>query len=262
MSISDGDSELGIEALQLGAVDLVHKPTALATDRLYELADELIAKVPSPPSARQRRARGQPPARRGRCRAARRTRVELVVIGTSTGGPQALTRLLDGAARATSLRRRHRAAHPRRLHRGARATAERRCRVAVVEASDGARCVPGTASSRAAACTCASRATAGLLAAHLDQAPRRRAAPARRWTCSSRAPRRRSGRPVLGVVLTGMGDDGLEGARAIHAARRPGPDRGGVLVRRLRHAAARRRGRLSNGEVPLEEMADKIVESL
>ena len=27
----------GVEALQAGAVDLVHKPTALATDRLYEL---------------------------------------------------------------------------------------------------------------------------------------------------------------------------------------------------------------------------------
>ena len=45
VSISDGNSALGIEALQMGAVDIVQKPTALATDRLYEMSAELVAKV-------------------------------------------------------------------------------------------------------------------------------------------------------------------------------------------------------------------------
>ncbi|MEO6572241.1 MAG: response regulator, partial [Polyangiaceae bacterium] len=42
VSLTDEDSELGISALQLGAFDLVHKPTALALDRLYELGDDLL----------------------------------------------------------------------------------------------------------------------------------------------------------------------------------------------------------------------------
>jgi two-component system chemotaxis response regulator CheB len=45
VSMADPHSELAIAAMQAGAVELVHKPTALATDRLYELADELVAKV-------------------------------------------------------------------------------------------------------------------------------------------------------------------------------------------------------------------------
>src|SRR5690348_15504911 len=45
VSSSDSESELGVLALQSGAIDLVHKPTALATDRLNEVADELVRKV-------------------------------------------------------------------------------------------------------------------------------------------------------------------------------------------------------------------------
>ncbi len=45
VSISDAASELGLQALELGAIELVHKPTALATERLYDLAAELVAAV-------------------------------------------------------------------------------------------------------------------------------------------------------------------------------------------------------------------------
>ena len=45
MSSAGEESELAVAALQAGAVELVHKPTALATDRLYELGAELVAKV-------------------------------------------------------------------------------------------------------------------------------------------------------------------------------------------------------------------------
>ena len=45
VSMNNEDSELGVTALELGATDIVTKPTALATDRLYELGDELRAKV-------------------------------------------------------------------------------------------------------------------------------------------------------------------------------------------------------------------------
>ena len=62
----------------------------------------------------------------------------------------------------------------------------------------------------------------------------------------------------LGVILTGMGADGRDG---IAALKRPGegvgPGRG--LVRRLRHAAGRRRSRSRRQVVPLDHMAGEIM---
>src|SRR5688572_24167070 len=45
VSISGADSALGIAALQAGAIDVVQKPTALATDQLYEITTEVVRKV-------------------------------------------------------------------------------------------------------------------------------------------------------------------------------------------------------------------------
>ena len=45
VSVSTIDSAQGVEALSLGAIDLISKPSALATDRLYEVGSDLVAKV-------------------------------------------------------------------------------------------------------------------------------------------------------------------------------------------------------------------------
>ena len=65
VSTADSHSEQGLAALEAGAVELVHKPTALATDRLFELAGELVEAVRAaaaaravPPSGSARVARG------------------------------------------------------------------------------------------------------------------------------------------------------------------------------------------------------------
>src|SRR5689334_16058483 len=93
VSISDEDSELVVEALQLGAVELVRKPTALATDRLYDLSGPLIRAVTNAGAARSpvEQPSKPVPARVSTKRAS----VKAVVLGTSTGGPQALTRVLS-----------------------------------------------------------------------------------------------------------------------------------------------------------------------
>ena len=41
-----------LAALDAGAVDFVQKPTALATERLLDMADELVAKVKAAAGAR------------------------------------------------------------------------------------------------------------------------------------------------------------------------------------------------------------------
>ena len=95
VSIASGSAEQVLAALDAGAIDFIQKPTALATDRLLEISEELIEKVKAAASAAPMRAvipadavRPIPVSRRDG------PRFGIVVIGTSTGGPQALKLVL------------------------------------------------------------------------------------------------------------------------------------------------------------------------
>lgn len=78
-----------MQALEAGAVDVVQKPTALATAQVLDVAEDLIAKVRSAATAKVR----QPPQTTKAVNvisAQQKFSTDLVVIGVSTGGPQAL----------------------------------------------------------------------------------------------------------------------------------------------------------------------------
>src|SRR5918995_5339757 len=45
MSIANETGDAALTALDLGAVDFIQKPTALATEKIFEVANELIEKV-------------------------------------------------------------------------------------------------------------------------------------------------------------------------------------------------------------------------
>jgi two-component system, chemotaxis family, protein-glutamate methylesterase/glutaminase len=93
VSIASESGELVLAALDAGAVDFVQKPTALATDRLLEIGDELIEKVKA--AARARPAvSAQAAAAPAVHPAAATNAFDVVVIGISTGGPQALKILI------------------------------------------------------------------------------------------------------------------------------------------------------------------------
>ena len=88
VSVASESGELVLAALDAGAVDFVQKPTALATDRVLEIADELIEKVKSAAAARPGESAATA-ARAGRRAFVQRpapTAVDIVVIGISTGG--------------------------------------------------------------------------------------------------------------------------------------------------------------------------------
>jgi two-component system chemotaxis response regulator CheB len=215
VSTSDAESEAGLEALQLGAVTVVHKPTALATERLYAVAGELLravrlavgARPPGPPAAS---SPVTPPPRADR--------VDLVVIGASTGGPQALTQLV--AALPASLP----VPLALVLHIPPEYTAPFAARLdgvsalEVREAEDGLPLVPGrVVVARGGVHLVADRNSKGALVARLEAWPPSTAhRPAVDVLFGSAA--EVCGAKTLGVVLTGMGDDGTAGARAIHAA--------------------------------------------
>ena len=92
VSVASESGELVLAALDAGAVDFVQKPTALATDRVLEIADELIEKVKGAAVAHPAASREIPTPAPARPASARS--VDIVVIGISTGGPQALKMLI------------------------------------------------------------------------------------------------------------------------------------------------------------------------
>jgi two-component system chemotaxis response regulator CheB len=103
-SISHESGAAALEAFELGAVEFVQKPTALATDRVFEIADELLAKVKAAASTVMlpRRANGTAAAHHSPqfselatpARSSDATRADIVVLGISTGGPQALRQVI------------------------------------------------------------------------------------------------------------------------------------------------------------------------
>ena len=216
VSMADGESDVGIAALGYGVFDLVHKPTALAVASLHDIADELVSKVLL--AAAQRRDRDlESVVMLPSGPALQRHSDRVVLFGTSTGGPQALTRLLKAFP----------ANFPAPiaivLHIPAGYTgplAERlnsECAIEVLEAEEGMLLRPGRAILAKAGTHLRLAGTGDTLTAQLAPEP-------------SSSVHRPSvdvlfqsaalclGKRALAVVLTGMGSDGLYGARAITEA--------------------------------------------
>ena len=187
--------------------------------------------------------------------------IGLIVIGASTGGPQALTRLLGELpadirvpiAIVLHMPPGYTAALAKRLNKA--------CALEVVEAYEGAALRPGLAVVARAGMHIKIAGSAYAPHVHLDPAPHN-------------TPHRPSvdilfetaaqvfGARTLGVVLTGMGQDGLEGARMIHAS-------GGHLLTESESSCivygmprAVSEANLGAGTSPLEGMAAAIQRTL
>jgi two-component system, chemotaxis family, protein-glutamate methylesterase/glutaminase len=212
VSVSTIDSVQGVEALALGAVDLISKPSALATDRLYEIGADLVervlALVPFETVENRPWIDGTP--------LVGVVATDLVLIGTSTGGPQALTRVLaalpaDFAAPIAMVLHipvGYTAALAKRLNETSK--------IEVIEAYDGVELAPGRAVLAQAGFHLKIEREGTRLFGRLDVAPVRAHVPCVDELFLSGAAAMAS--RTLGVVLTGMGDDGLVGSRAIAAA--------------------------------------------
>lgn len=108
-SLTEEGAEQTLEAMSLGAVDFVSKPSGAISLEIGSIADQLVAKVRQAVKARVSKAarlserlrfgstKPRPTKRREHPTkpAARRTGEGLVLVGTSTGGPPALDQLLS-----------------------------------------------------------------------------------------------------------------------------------------------------------------------
>jgi two-component system chemotaxis response regulator CheB len=219
VSMTDEDSELGTQALAAGAFDVVKKPTALAIDRLYELSDELRAKVLTAARSPSKKTAAWAPdlPHLPPLGAAGRTR--LLVIGASTGGPQALAYLIRALpadfpvpiAVVLHIPAGYTDAFARRLDSDSP--------LDVLEAREGLPMRPGqVVIGRAGMHFAFAPSVSGPgLTAKLDIGPLD--TPHRPSVdVLFRSAAEHAGRGAVGVVLTGMGNDGLAGSRAIREA--------------------------------------------
>ncbi len=216
VSVSDAESELGAEALTLGAFDVVHKPTTMASATLYELGGELVSKVLAAVEAASG-TRASVPTPLPEARADGSVRPSALVIGTSTGGPQALTRLLTALPKDFPLPVVAALHIPAGYTDSLARRIDKTALIHVCEAADDLVLRPGLAVI----------ARGGV---HLRLVRRGDDVVTQMGVEPMNAPHRPSvdvlfasaatayeGR-LLALVLTGMGSDGLEGARQIRAA--------------------------------------------
>lgn len=96
VSVTQEESERALEALDAGAVDFIQKPTALATNDLMRIREELIEKIKAAAFAPvERLVPLQEAIQEVHPTVARSDlKVDIVVIGISTGGPQGLRHLI------------------------------------------------------------------------------------------------------------------------------------------------------------------------
>jgi two-component system chemotaxis response regulator CheB len=262
LSIASEGGELVMQALDLGAVDVVQKPTALASEKVLEIAADLVAKVKAAAAARvtPAAAPAAEPAPHAATPAAGKTGI--LVIGVSTGGPQALKRLIpmlpaDFPVPVAIVL--HMPVGYTELFARSLASVSR---LPVREAQDGDAVRPGSVLlAQAGYHLSLARRGAGAVAARLSlqplDTPHRPAA-----DVLFRSAAEAFGDRTLAVVLTGMGSDGTAGAAWVKA-------QGGrvfteseetCVVYGMPRSVAE--AGLSDKSVPLDRMAEAILGAL
>jgi two-component system chemotaxis response regulator CheB len=213
------------KALELGAVDFIAKPSVRAAPELINIEQELIRKVHAIRDLRIEKVRERLSAMP---RIARRRQEEpvsvpkLVAIGSSTGGPAALMQIFGAFADAPSCAFMVAQHMPEGFTRGFAERLDRLTPLRAFEAEGGEEPASGTIMVAPGGChleieSSGSRAVAQVV----PGMPSDKYTPSVDRLFESAAKHYGSG--LLALVLTGMGDDGRRGARAVK-------DAGGAVI--------------------------------
>lgn len=260
VSVASESGELVLNALDAGAVDFIQKPTALASDRLLEMTNDLVSKVKVAAAARLRPGPTvATPAAGGSPLKARGT-TDVIVLGISTGGPQALRSLIPQLpadlpvplAVVLHMPVGYTELYARKL--------DELSSLSVSEAAEGDELRPGRVLIAPAGRHLSLRRNErGAVVGHLDVRPLDTPHRPSVDVLFQSAAETYAGR-VLGVVMTGMGEDGREGCAWIKA-------RGGTIFTEAEDSCvvygmprAVVEAGLSDRVVDLERMAEAIVE--
>lgn len=258
-TLTQAGADVTLEALEIGAIDFVAKPTSNISTAITGLADELRSKIKLAARTRVRANRAEAGRARPPQRRILNPSTRIVAIGASTGGVEALKSLLmdfvpDGPPVLVTqhMPERFTAAFARRL--------DRECPMHVVEAEQGQRVelgyvyiAPGNRHLELAR-------NGTHFECHLNDDP-----PVSGHRPSVdvlfRSAARVAGPRTIGVILTGMGKDGAEGLLELRQANgiTLGQDEGSSLVYGMPRVAFER-GAVMH-QVPLGEMANAILDA-
>jgi two-component system chemotaxis response regulator CheB len=246
-----------VEALAAGAVDFVDKSTVGVMD-VHSLAGELTRKVKAAASGRVG-ARAEPKQAGGSPAALATTRRPgAFVIGASTGGPAALQRIFSALPKALAVPVLVVQHMPAGFTGAFAERLDARSPLSVREAETGDRLARGHVLLARGGKNMGLRRTARGPEIILSGGPRRSVhVPSLDFTAQAAA--EEIGRGTCLVVLTGMGTDGLEGARAVRAA-------GGTVITQAERGCvlygmprAVVRAGLATATVALDDMAETIT---
>jgi two-component system, chemotaxis family, protein-glutamate methylesterase/glutaminase len=215
-----------VEALARGATDYVTKPANIGSvsEGMERLRSELIPKIKAyarplaPPVAAPRaRAPDAPRASSGAAIPGAAFRCSVIAIGTSTGGPNALHEVLSGFPASLAVPVLIVQHMPPVFTELLAARLDQSSKIRVDEARDGMRIEPGHAYLAPGGKHLAVAAENGSVRVRLNEEPPENSCrPA--VDVLFRSVAHVYGGGTLGVVLTGMGQDGLRGAQWIHEA--------------------------------------------
>lgn len=225
-TLTERGAEATLEALSLGASDYVTKPTGLhnAAEAMATVQAELVPRIKALHGRRVLSRMPQSPAPKVEARPAVSTparpanaRVDVVAIGVSTGGPNALAELLPaipGTLPVPIVIVQH---MPPVFTRMLANRLDGRCALKVIEAEGGELLLPRRVHIAAGGqhLTLARQGTS-VVTVPTDDPPENSCRPA--VDVLFRSVAALYGPSVLSVVLTGMGQDGLRGAEVIRVA--------------------------------------------
>jgi two-component system chemotaxis response regulator CheB len=265
ISVAGASGEQVLAALEAGAIDYVQKPTALASDRLMDMSEQLVEKVKAA-AVSNARAAGPASDAGSRVTAMRRApplnrRIDMIAIGISTGGPQGLKQVIPRLPRDLPV------GVGIVLHMPIGYTAIYANKLAEIselpvrEAALGDEVEPGLVLLAPAGRHMSFRRSGARVTVHLDVRPLDRLhRPSVDVLFHSVA--EVYGSRVLGVVMTGMGSDGREGAAWIKS-------KGGKILTEAEESCvvygmprAVDEAGLSDAKVPIDRMAEVMMEWL
>lgn len=263
VSTASGQHDMVLKALEAGAVDFVQKPSALANERLLEMGEELTEKLKIAADIRLKRFEPAPSAKKLPVQpgTARRTgNVDAIVIGVSTGGPQALKYLIPRFPESFPIPIAVVLHIPAGFTEMYAAGLDELSELMVIEASEAGAFRPGLvliAPGGRHLTFC--RSADGSVVAHVDTRPLDAPhVPSVDLLFESAANIFRD--RLLGIVMTGMGSDGRHGATRIKAL-------GGRIYTEAEETcvvygmpAAVVEAGLSDRSIPLHGLAEAIME--
>ncbi len=258
---TSGNGRKAIEALEHGAIEVVTKPKTAVREFLFESSVMLIDAVTAAAATRPKLA----PPRPSCAPSARKLQVPssdraLIAVGASTGGPEALRVMLSGlpVGAPPVVVAQH---MPAGFTRAFAAMLDRECAIEVREAVAGDVLRPGLALIAPGGRHLTVKRAGGHLLAELGTGPLvSRHRPSVDVLFESVA--RELGSRAIGVLLTGMGDDGARGLLTLRSAGAAtfAQDEASSAVYGMPKAAFDLGA--ASDVIPLEGMADAVLRRL